>query len=112
MYLNFVDGQANNSCYYYDQLIADIRSMAPLLTIIGSPSTGPDFGHIWSEPYGYLTGYEDLGLAMTLLNVSQWTALEEVLAIQPNVTVSITPCKSFLFVYTFVYHFLSTNTSL
>ena len=66
--------------------------MKPLVTVVASKKTNPDFGDL-SEPYGGIDSYQELGLFMTLINVPSWTAVEAILASHTNAVASITPCK-------------------
>jgi len=103
LYVNFVNGTKNNGCYYYDQIIAAITQMAPLVTVITSNRHSTDIGDL-SEPYGSLDSYQNSGLALTLINIPAWTVVEQIIASTPNVTASITPCKRPLWFLVFLLH--------
>jgi len=89
-----VNGTHLHGCHYYDQLIPAIMEMNPLVSVITSNRNSPDIGDM-SEPYGDLDSYQNSGLALTLINIPAWTAVEHILATTTNVNASITPCMVF-----------------
>lgn len=93
LYINFVNATANHGCQFYGDLIEDIKKLSPSVTVFTSTAPGIGIAFIQAEPYGRYQQYDTSGLALTLLNLTDWPVVEALLARNPDLTVSLTPCE-------------------
>jgi len=94
-YIDFFNASITNGCNFFEQLIPAIQTLRPLLSVFSSEYAGVDFATLWMESYGILENYENLGLNLTVLNNTAAMRLSAIFAANPNVTVTVTPCKWF-----------------
>ena len=91
LYVNYIDGVNLYGCLFYIDILEDLKSLAPLISVFGVDDNNGDFGSIFYDYYGNVGPLQTSNMFFTLVNTTGTTSIEAILKGQQNVTASITP---------------------
>ena len=86
MYVNYIDGVNLYGCLFYIDILEDLKSLAPLISVFGVDDNNGDFGSIFYDYYGNVGPLQTSNMFFTLVNTTGTTSIEAILKGQQNVT--------------------------